>query len=241
MELFLLIYLGGNIVRLLIVEDEIDILVALQKGLKKEGYAIDITSNGNEALELLSFNSYDLMVLDINLPGVDGFSILETLREKDTSTRVIIVSANREIEDRIKGLDLGANDYMVKPFEFLELKARIRALLRREFVSKPTVIKEDGISIDLATHKVTFNGEVINLTLKEYSILKYLVQNKGKIISSEELIQHVWDENADPFTTVIRVHIYSLRKKLIAISGNEDVIKTIKGVGYLFGGSNEAD
>lgn len=139
--------------RLLIVEDEIDILQALQRGLKSEGYAVDITSNGEEALELLSFNSYDLMVLDINLPGVDGFSIL--------------------------------------------------------------------------------------LTLKEYSILQYLVQNKGRIISSEELISRVWDENADPFTTVIRVHIYSLRKKLTIASGKENLIQTIKGVGYLFGGSKD--
>lgn len=237
----MLIYLGGNKLRLLIVEDEIDILLALQRGLKKEGYAVDITSNGEEALELLSINVYDLLVLDINLPGVDGFSILEILRQKDVSTKVIIVSANREIEDRIKGLDLGANDYLVKPFEFLELKARIRALLRREFISKPTIIKEDGISIDLSTHKVTFNGELINLTLKEYSILKYLVQNKGKIISSEDLLQHVWDENADPFSTVIRVHIYSLRKKLTSIIGRDNVIKTIKGVGYLFGGNNAED
>lgn len=224
--------------RLLIVEDELDILEALEKGLKREGYAIDISGDGDEALELLSFNSYDLVVLDINLPGIDGFSILQKLREKDDDTRVIIISANREIEDRIKGLDLGANDYLVKPFDFLELKARIRALLRREFISKPTAIKEDGLCIDLSTHNVTYNDEVINLTLKEYSILKYLVQKKGRIISSEELINHVWDENADPFTTVIRVHIYSLRKKLTAISGKENLIQTIKGVGYLFGGSD---
>lgn len=225
--------------RLLIVEDEIDILQALQRGLKSEGYAVDITSNGEEALELLSFNSYDLMVLDINLPGVDGFSILKSLREKDATTKVIIVSANREIEDKIKGLDLGANDYLVKPFDFLELKARIRALLRRGFIIKPSVINEDGISIDLSTHKVTYSGKEINLTLKEYSILQYLVQNKGRIISSEELISHVWDENADPFTTVIRVHIYSLRKKLTIVSGKENLIQTIKGVGYLFGGSKD--
>lgn len=224
--------------RLLIVEDEIDILTALQRGLKSEGYAIDISSDGDEALELLSFNSYDLVVLDINLPGIDGFSILQKLREKDDDTRVIIISANREIEDRIKGLDLGANDYLVKPFDFLELKARIRALLRREFISKPTVIKEGGLCIDLSTHNVTYNDEVINLTLKEYSVLKYLVQNKGRIISSEELINHVWNENADPFTTVIRVHIYSLRKKLTNVSGKENLIQTIKGVGYLFGGSD---
>ena len=193
--------------RLLIVEDEADIVHALQRGLKNEGYAVDVAI------------------------GVDGFYILEKLKESDINTRVIIVSANREIEDRIKGLDLGANDYLVKPFDFLELTARIRALLRREFASKPSIINEGKLSIDLSKHKVTYDDEAINLTL-----LKYLVQNKDKIISSEELINHVWDENADPFTTVIRVHVYSLRKKLTAVSGNENMIKTIKGVGYLFGG-----
>ena len=186
--------------RLLIVEDEADIVHALQRGLKNEGYAVDVAMDGEDALDFL------------------------------------IVSANREIEDRIKGLDLGANDYLVKPFDFLELTARIRALLRREFASKPSILKEGKLSIDVSKHKVTYDDIVLNLTLKEYSLLKYLVQNKDKVISSEELINHVWDENTDPFTTVIRVHVYSLRKKLTAVSGNENMIKTIKGVGYLFGG-----
>ena len=215
--------------RLLIVEDEADIVHALQRGLKNEGYAVDVAMDGEDALDFLSLNTYDLLVLDINLPKVDGFYILKKLR-------VIIVSANREIEDRIKGLDLGANDYLVKPFDFLELTARIRALLRREFASKPSILKEGKLSIDVSKHKVTYDDIVLNLTLKEYSLLKYLVQNKDKVISSEELINHVWDENTDPFTTVIRVHVYSLRKKLTAVSGNENMIKTIKGVGYLFGG-----
>lgn len=224
--------------RILIVEDEIDLLHALQKGLKNEGYAVDVTSDGEEALEFLSYNAYDLIVLDLNLPNVDGYTILSKVREKDAVTRVIIVSANREIEDRIKGLDLGANDYLVKPFDFLELKARIRALLRREFVSKPTVINEGNLRIDLSSHKVTYKEKELSLTLKEYSILQYLVKNKNKIISSEELINHVWDEHADPFTTVVRVHIYSLRKKLTTISGKH-LIQTIKGVGYLFEGGKD--
>lgn len=236
MELFNVI-LGEQQMRLLIVEDELDILLALQKGLQEEGYAVDVTGDGEEASYLLNINRYDLVVLDINLPGNDGFSILKCLREKDTTTRVIIVSANREIEDRIKGLDLGANDYLVKPFDFLELKARIRALLRREFKSKPAIIKEDQFEIDLSTHKVTYDGTELNLTLKEYSILAYLIQHKGRIVSSEELLEHVWDEFADPYTTVIRVHIYSLRKKLMMVSGKDDLIQTIKRVGYLFGGN----
>ena len=224
--------------KLLIVEDEINILNALQKGLKKEGYAIDIATDGCEAKEFIDYNTYDLVLLDINLPGIDGFSILKYLREKNNTTRVIIVSANRDIDSRISGLDFGANDYLVKPFDFQELKARIRALLRREFLSKPTIINENGLKINLSTHKVTYNDKDIKLTLKEYSILKYLVQNKNKIISSEQLFNTVWDDNADPFTKVIRVHIYSLRKKISAATDGKDLIKTIKGVGYLFEGES---
>ena len=224
--------------RLLIIEDEIGILEALRKGLKWEGYAVDIVSDGYEAMEYLELNTYDLVVLDINLPGIDGFSILQELRKRNMDTRVIIVSANREIEDRVRGLDLGANDYLVKPFDFQELKARIRGLLRRKFVSEPNNLKYDAIEINLSSHKVTYNGEEIQLTLKEYGILKYLIQNKGRVVSSEELFEHVWDEYSDPFSKVIRVHIYSLRKKLIHAMGKKEIITTLKGVGYLLKGDS---
>lgn len=224
--------------RLLIIEDELDILNALQKGLTKEGYAVDIASDGHKAIDLLSFNYYDLIVLDINLPGINGLEILKQLRQDNPDTRVIIVSANREIEDRIKGLDMGANDYLVKPFDFQELKARIRGLLRREFTSKPNNLKDGDLELNLSTLKVSYKGNDIPLTLKEYSILKYLLQNRGRVISNEELFEHVWDELADPFTQVVRVHIYSLRKKLSLATGEKDKIKTIKGVGYLIGGSD---
>ncbi len=225
--------------RLLIIEDEIGILEALQKGLKKEGYAVDIVSDGYEAMEYLELNHYDLVVLDINLPGIDGFSILRKLREQDIDTRVIIISANREIEDRIRGLDLGGNDYLDKPFDFQELKARIRSLLRRKFVSTPNVLQESGIEINLSTLKVTYEGQPIPLTLKEYGILKYLIENKGRVVSSEELFEHVWDEHSDPFSKVIRVHIYSLRKKLTNATGKDNMITTLKGVGYLIGGDQD--
>ena len=224
--------------RLLVIEDEIGILEALRKGLQREGYAVDIVSDGYEAMEYLELNTYDLVVLDINLPGIDGFSILQELRKRNMDTRVIIVSANREIEDRVRGLDLGANDYLVKPFDFQELKARIRGLLRRKFVSEPNNLKYDGIEINLSSHKVTYNGEEIQLTLKEYGILKYLIQNKGRAVSSEELFEHVWDEHSDPFSKVIRVNIYSLRKKLIHATGEKEIITTLKGVGYLLKGDS---
>lgn len=222
--------------RLLIVEDEEDLLYALQKGLQQESYAVDIASDGATALELLTINTYDLLVLDINLPELNGYTLLKNLREQNNTIKVIIVSAHREIEDRIKGLDLGANDYLVKPFDFSELKARIRALLRREFASKPMQIKEGHLEVNLLTNKMTYNKNELPLTRKEYSIFKYLIENKGRVISSEELLEHVWDDSADPFSSSVRVHIYSLRKKINSLGDEKLKIETIKGVGYIYEG-----
>ena len=223
--------------KILVVEDEKDLNNIITKHLKKNNFSVDSVFDGEEALEYLNYGDYDVIILDVMMPKMNGYEVVKNLRANKNETAVLMLTARDGIDEKIKGLDLGADDYLVKPFDFSELKARIRALLRREFTSVPTIIKEGELCLDLATHKVTFNDQILNLTLKEYSILKYLIQNKGRIVSSEELIQHVWDENADPFTTVIRVHIYSLRKKLITISGKDNIIQTIKGVGYLFGGS----
>ena len=222
--------------RILYVEDEEELSETVCRGLRRCSYAVDAVYDGNEALDYYHTYEYDVIVLDLNIPGMDGLEVLRQIRQTDCKTKILILSARNAVDDRVKGLNMGANDYLTKPFDFLELTARIRALLRREFASKPSILKEGKLSIDVSKHKVTYDDIVLNLTLKEYSLLKYLVQNKDKVISSEELINHVWDENTDPFTTVIRVHVYSLRKKLTAVSGNENMIKTIKGVGYLFGG-----
>ena len=220
--------------RILLVEDEVPLIEALEKGLKKDGYAIDCALTGRDASELLFINNYDLVVLDINLPDDSGLNLLKSLRERDMQVRVLILSANRSIEDRIIGLDWGANDYLTKPFDFQELKARIRALLRRDFNSKPTVLKAGGFSVDLALHRVNYEGIEIPLTLKEYSIFSYLVLHGDRIVSSEELLEHIWNEEADPFSDVMRVHIYSLRKKLSQATGGLTVIQTVKGAGYRF-------
>lgn len=218
--------------RVLIVEDEISISAALKKGLEKEGYAIDVAYTGESAKALIDVYEYDLIVLDVNLPGIDGIAVLKELRECNPLTRVIIVSANRTIDDRIRGLDSGANDYMIKPFDLQELKARIRALLRRDFASRPSIVNEGGFELDLSTHRVSYMDRELILTLKEYSILKYLIQNKDRIISSEELHEHIWNDDSNPFTDVMRVHIYSLRKKLMAATGKNDIISTVRKVGY---------
>lgn len=220
--------------RILIVEDELNIASAMEKVLKRDGYAVDIASNGEAASELIAANEYDLVTLDIMLPDADGFIILSELREKSKDARVIIVSANHTVEDRIKGLDLGANDYIIKPFNFDELRARIRALLRRNFVSEPNELTAAGFEINFSTRRVKFHQKELILTLKEFAIFSYLVQNKGKYISAEELYSHVWNEESNPFTEAIRVHIYSLRKKIEVITGKKDIISTVKGLGYAF-------
>ncbi|HCL03829.1 MAG TPA: DNA-binding response regulator [Lachnoclostridium phytofermentans] len=218
--------------RLLVVEDELNIATAMEKILKKDGYAVDVALTGREAEDLMVINEYDLILLDIRLPDTDGFTILSKLREVSETVRVIIVSANREIDDRIKGLDLGANDYIVKPFDVQELRARIRALLRRNFVVKPNIIKIEEMEIDLTSHRVSYQNRELILTMKEYSILVYLAENKGKSISAEELYNHIWNEDSNPFTSVMRVHIYSLRKKLSNATGRDDIITNVKGLGY---------
>jgi DNA-binding response OmpR family regulator len=218
--------------RLLIVEDEPDILTALQRGLKQEGYAVDAAATGEQALESIGVTDYDLILLDINLPDLSGLSIIKSLRDKHNETRIMIVSANKSIDDRIRGLDLGANDYMVKPFDFGELCAHIRALLRRNFTPEPALLVTGKLSIDQNKHRVTYDGAEIVLTKKEYEILAYLMRQNDRMISAEELLEHVWDEDADPFSQVIRVHIYSLRKKLSQATGGKETITTLKGVGY---------
>jgi DNA-binding response OmpR family regulator len=220
--------------RILLVEDETQLLSAYVKGLKQDGYAIDTASDGATAVELCEINTYDLVVLDINLPKLNGIEVLKQVRTLNKSVKIIIVSANRSIDQRIEGLDLGANDYLTKPFDFQELRARIRALLRRDFISQPKVLSINDFNIDLNLHQITYQGKMILLTLKEYTILTYLIQNRERIISSEELLEKCWNDEADPFSEAMRVHIYALRKKIQEATHRDDVIQTVKGVGYRF-------
>lgn len=220
--------------RVLLVEDESQLLNAYVKGLKQDGYAIDTAKNGAEAVELCEINTYDLIVLDINLPKLNGIEVLKQVRLLNESVKIIIVSANRSIEQRIEGLDLGANDYLTKPFDFQELRARIRALLRRDFISQPKTIIVNDFTLDMNLHQLTYQDQRIILTLKEYTILSYLIQNRERIISSEELLEKCWNDEADPFSEAMRVHIYALRKKIQEATQRADIIQTVKGVGYRF-------
>ena len=221
--------------RLLVVEDEPDIAAALRKGLEREGYAVDAVGTGREALEAVDLTRYDLLLLDLNLPDIHGLSLLRTLRESCDDLRVLILSADKQIDTRIRGLDLGANDYLVKPFDFAELCARIRALLRRDFLQQPPALRKGRLTLDRNGRRVRYDDTEIVLTRKEFEILSYLMQHPDRTVPAEELMEHVWDENADPFSQVLRVHIYSLRRKLTQATGGRGSIATVKGVGYGLG------
>lgn len=218
--------------RILIIEDEIDLLEAIEEGLRIDGYAVDTSEDGIDGLELSKINDYDLIILDLNLPSMDGIDILKSIRKSDNLIKILILTARSSIENRVLGLDLGANDYLIKPFHFEELEARIRSLLRMKYIQEDTVLKYNNLKIDTKLRKAYINDEFIKLTKKEFSILEYLMKNINKVISQEELIEHIWDNSVDMFSNSVRVHINSLRKKLKANINNE-VIKNIVGVGYV--------
>jgi DNA-binding response OmpR family regulator len=219
--------------RLLVVEDEEDLAEGLRVGLTRTGYAVDVALDAAEAYDRLTVNSYDLMLLDINLPDGDGFALCRSLRNGDVDTpgdgdlRVLMLTARGGLDDRVRGLDEGADDYLVKPFALAELLARVRALLRRDTAGTSAVLTVGEIVLDVARHTVTLGGERLTLTPKEFGVLEYLMTRPGHVVSSEELLEHVWDANADPFTQTVRVTVGTLRRKL-----GEGSIETVVGRGY---------
>nr|WP_307757183.1 response regulator [uncultured Christensenella sp.] len=218
--------------KLLIIEDEEDLANALAAGFRKKDYVVDIATDGPDGLELAFINNYDLIILDLNLPGMDGLEILEKVREYDLKQKVLILSARSDYGQRIEGLDLGANDYLVKPFDFGELEARVRFLLRRSFTQNNVVLSFDRFRLDTCAHRLSTDAdEPVDLTPKEYAILEYLLLNRGKAISAEELIEHIWASDNDLFSNAIKVHISALRKKLAAHTDKE-LITNLRGAGY---------
>jgi two-component system OmpR family response regulator len=222
--------------RLLIIEDEKKLCDTIAKSLHASGYETDVCYDGNEALEMVYSEEYDLIVLDLNLPGTDGMEILRQLREYNEETRVLILSARSQIADKVRGLDAGANDYMEKPFHLQELEARIRSLTRRRFIQNDVCLECAGVRFDTRERAAYVGGEKITLTRKENGILEYLLLNQGRPVSQEELIEHVWDANVDSLTSSIRVHMSSLRKKLKAALGYDPIVNKI-GEGYRIGGN----
>ena len=218
--------------RLLIVEDERELLESIAEGLRLSGYAVDTAADGAEAEDLFWSETYDLIVLDINLPKIDGFTLLEEIREEDKQVNVIMLTARTQVADRVKGLDLGANDYLIKPFHFDELEARIRSLLRRKQVVEDKTIHYRNLSFDTATKSLTAGGEVIKLTAKERGIFEYLILNQGRYVSAEELMEHVWDMNVSDVSNAVRVHMSALRRKIKEAAG-ENIIRNEIGRGYM--------
>ena len=219
--------------RLLVVEDERALCESIAKGLRLDGYEVDMVFDGEEAMDIISAESYDLIILDLNLPGMDGLEILKNMRASDNETNVLILSARGGLNDKIEGLDSGANDYLCKPFHFEELEARVRSLTRRRTVQNNIVLECGEISLNTKTRTAFAKGEEIALTRKELAILEYLILHQGRPVSQEELIAHV-----DSFSNSIRVHISALRKKIRTALG-EDPITNRVGQGYVIGGDGE--
>ncbi len=221
--------------RLLVVEDERTLCETIVRSLRRLAYSVDFCYDGEKALELLETERYDLVLLDLNLPGQDGMTVLRSLRQTDRETRVLILSARSEISDKVDGLDAGANDYLSKPFHLAELEARIRSLTRRQFIQKDVCLACGPLTFDTRARVAEADGQALALTRKETGILEYLLMHQGRPVSQEELIEHVWDNSVDNFSNSIRVHISSLRKKLRAALGYDPIRNRI-GEGYLMGG-----
>jgi DNA-binding response OmpR family regulator len=212
----------------LIVEDEEPLAEAVARGLRREGMAVDVALDGDEGHEKATVTRYDVVVLDRDLPGMSGDELCREIVASGQLTRVIMLTASGSVADRVEGLSLGADDYLAKPFAFDELVARVRALARRSTPVTPPVLRAGDLELDPARRTVTRAGEPVELTRKEFGVLEVLLAAAGSVVSSEELLERVWDEHADPFTTTVRVTVMTLRKKL----GEPGVIDTVVGSGY---------
>ena len=218
--------------RILIVEDEKKVAGFIKKGLEEETYAVDIASDGEEGLHLGEQNPYDLIILDLMLPKINGLDILSRLRAKKIETPILLLTAKDSVEDKVEGLNQGADDYLTKPFAFSELLARIRVLLRRGKAETKTTLKIADLTLDLVSHKVNRGNEEIELTGKEYSLLEYFMRNQEKVLTRTMIAEHVWDYNFDTFTNVIDVYVNHLRKK-IDKNFPAKLLHTLRGVGYV--------
>jgi two-component system, OmpR family, response regulator len=218
--------------RVLLAEDDVKLTGALQRGLQREGYAVDVAVTGDEALLQADVYDYDAVVLDVMLPGIDGFAVCDGMRRRQRMMPVMMLTARDGVSDRIKGLDAGADDYLVKPFYFGELLARLRALIRRGSSERAPVLQVGDLRIDPAAHTVTRDGQRVELTAREFAVLEYLAGNARKVVSRTALLEHVWDENYYGSTNVVDVYVGYLRKKLEQPFGRP-LIRTLRGVGFM--------
>ena len=221
---------------LLVIEDERAMCDTIVRSLRRAAYSVDYCYDGEKALKLLAAERYDLVLLDLNLPKKDGMTVLRTLRQADRKTPVLILSARCEVEDKVAGLDAGANDYLAKPFHLAELEARIRSLTLRQFTQQDVILSCGELIFDTRARSASVGGQALTLTRKETGILEYLMAHQGRPVSQEELMEHVWDNSVDSFSNSIRVHISALRKKLRTALGYDPICNRI-GEGYLLGGA----
>ena len=218
--------------KVLVVEDQVKLLEGIRRGLEGEGYEVEAASTGEEGVELASNESIDAIVLDLMLPGCDGLEVIRRLRSGGFTRPILILSARDTVEDRVRGLDGGANDYLVKPFAFAELLARLRVLLRPDFPVREHVLRADNLEMDLLCRRVTRDGSELDLTRREYELLEYLLRHKGEVVGRDMIAQDVWKETTGAMTNIINVYINALRKK-VERPGWNPLILTVRGVGYV--------
>jgi two-component system, OmpR family, response regulator len=218
--------------RLLVVEDDPKLVRALERGLTAEGYEVDVAHTGEEALSQVDDQVYDVVLLDVMLPGVDGFRVCEALRRRPGWLPVLMLTARADVADRIRGLDAGADDYLVKPFDFGELLARVRALARRPPAERAAMVEAGELRLDAAARTVTRSGSEVELTAREFQVLDLLARNAGRVVSRQQLLEDVWDEDVDGSANVVDVYIGYLRKKL-EDPARPQLIRTVRGVGFM--------
>ena len=222
--------------RILVVEDEHKIANSIKKGMELEGFAVDTTYDGTEGYDMTSTEEYDVIILDLMLPGMDGVTLCKKLREEKKHTPILMLTAKGQIQDKVLGLNSGADDYLVKPFAFEELLARVRALTRRPKNGGNIILKTKDLILNTVTYEVKRSGEKISLSRKEFSLLEYLMRNPDKIISKDQIIGHVWDYDADILPNTVEVYIGYLRKKIdLAFPNSTPLIHTVRGFGYKIG------
>lgn len=226
--------------RILVVEDEVELADAIAVGLRREGYAVDVAHDGRGAVDRLSVSSYDLVTLDLNLPDADGLDLARRIRsdpllapiDGEPAPRILMVTARDGVGERVTGLDEGADDYLVKPFAFTELSARVRSLMRRDAGRSGALLTVGELRLDTARFEASRRGRLLDLTAKEFALLRYFMAHAGEVLSQERLLEHVWDENADPLTNTVRVTVGTLRRKVTRDDDTVPPIETVIGAGY---------
>lgn len=221
------------VMQILIVEDETKIANLIRKGLQEENYSADIASDGEEALYKFDINQYDLVILDLMLPKIDGINVCKEMRKRTASVPIIMLTAKDAVDDRVLGLDAGADDYLIKPFAFSELRARIRALLRRGNKADPTILSVADITLNPVNKEVKRAGKNVLLTAREYALLEYFLRHPNQVLTKTQLLEHVWDYSYEGLSNIVETYIKYLRKKLQVDKTSKDIIHTRRGLGYI--------